>query len=166
MWQEKIPTVNSNPADVTDTVKAVIKLSIFALNELSELAKAQVYETAVIALQRGGDAQLLGNEIKSVLNCEWTKKHINTVAIKILNQGRAAITKERSVQAGIQEAKWLYAGLPCGNDPDVKNSDDCHRVLANQTFKWSVGLIVNGESTWPGLSFGCRCSSRPILPTE
>ena len=166
MWQEQIPTVNSNPADVTDTVKAVIKLSIFALKELTELAKAQVYETAVIALQRGGDAQLLSNEIKLASNSEWAKKHINAIAIKILTQGHAAITKERSLQAGIQEAKWLYAGLPCGNDLDVTNSGDCHRVMANQTFKWSVGLIVNGESAWPGLSFGCRCSSRPILPTE
>lgn len=162
-----IPTVEFNPALITDVVKCDLRTNMEKLPELNSISNfGNLYTKVLSSIQHGRDLQAL---CKALLEVGIPKTRAEEIARHLANNATSIINRERQKSLGITQAIWMYANAPCMVNPRKPTKEDlrrdaAHRKANGKCFNIEKGMYLNGKWTWPGREPGCKCSSRSVLP--
>lgn len=163
-----MPTVKFDPSTVSMSVKADLRRNIGLLDDIERKHGQQIYEAALRSILAGRDLRVLSATLMKIEG--MTKGRAAELALSLNKKATALIGRERQASLGITHAIWMCSNAPCMRDPshpvaaDVQQ-DSAHRAANGGKYEISKGLFVDSKWTWPGVEEGCKCSSRPVLPS-
>ena len=166
---QRLPTVKFDRASVTATVKANLRATIEAIEDIDRPRIEPIYRAAVEAISRGGDLHLLTNAIIELEIPGVARARAAGMARWLSRSASARISDERQAAMGVKSAKWLYSGAPC-HSGGVNASgaqlrqDAAHRAANGKVYRVGKGMLLDDKWTLPGREAGCTCVSTAIIP--
>lgn len=163
-----MPTVAFDASKVTEEIQRDIRESLLAVPEFSEEDCQRLYPAALEAVTNGRDFAVLYQAILGYDFTAMTKGRAGDITRWVVNRAMALIERERRLQLGLPRAIWIYAA-PCQRNPSNPSEDEAlqdraHQAANGQEYDIAKGMFLNGRWTFPGREWGCKCSSKSVLP--
>ncbi|MGZ3236717.1 MAG: hypothetical protein ACXU8A_05000 [Burkholderiaceae bacterium] len=161
-----VPTVKFDDSLVTEAVRNNLKAAVDSLVGIEQSYFERIYDVALKSVSAGRDLGSLYNELVAMQIVGLTKKRAAEISLYLNNVATSKIARERQLQLGITEAKWMYSGAPCvvKTKNASKEIDAAHKTANGLKYKIQDGLYLCGKWTWPGLEEGCKCIGMQIIP--
>lgn len=157
--------LKGKPKTLSDAVKSDIMSQIHSLSDVPKHERKFMVEEAIICVQSGGN---LGRLAWALGEVGIDKNRAATIARGVDRRARALQDVERQSALGFTEAIWKYSGSPCFRgclpEHEADELDSLHKNANNRKFPLNKGLLLNGSYTRPGLEWGCKCTTTPIIP--
>lgn len=163
---KSIPTVKFNRDLVTEDVQSALRDKMKEIPEFTSIPHFEgLYATILSSIQRGGDLYTACNAMKDL---GVPKKRAEQIGRYLQFNAKALIDREQEKSLGIKYAIWIHSA-PCMLDPKRPTEEDlrrdaAHRNANGKRYKVEKGLYIDGKWMWPGQEWGCKCSSRAVLP--
>jgi hypothetical protein len=166
---QRMPTVKFDTKWVTRTVLAALERDVRNLPEVTEANFEAFYVLAKRGVATGGDLHFFSTGISGLNIPGMTGQRAAQIATILWRRAHGRMDRERAADLGIARARWSYANAPCMADPhnptpEDRRRDATHKAANGKVYVIAKGLRVDGNYTWPGDEFGCKCSSRSIIP--
>lgn len=152
-----IPTVEFDPAKVTDAVKADLRQNINSLKEIGISDFDIIYDAALRSISAGRDLQILYRALTCMEG--MGRRRAKEISLSLNNKATALMQANDQERLGIDYATWLHSGAPCGS----KEQDVAHRAASGKPYLVKKGMYLAGHWTWPGREDGCKCASKPLI---
>jgi hypothetical protein len=141
---------------VTPAIEEDLRQNIEKIASIPDESREVIFKAALASIRRGRDLASLCSALRGELP-KLTRHEAGEIARSFHNKATALITRARQIESGIERAKWLYSGAPCGVE------DEHHKAANGQIYPVKEGLLINGKRSWPGCEDGCKCVSRAIV---
>lgn len=163
-----MPTVEFDASKVTEEIQKDIEESLLAVPEFSEADCQKLFPAALEAVTNGRDLAVLYQAITGSGFKAMTNGRAGDITSWVVNRAMALIERERRLQLGMHRAIWIHAA-PCQLNPSNPSEDEAlqdraHQAANGQEYDIAKGMFLNGHWTLPGREWGCKCSSKSVLP--
>ena len=142
-----------------DVMQASINQQVSLIKSIPAQYFTQVEGSVMRAVTAGYDLAPLAKEIEHHYGV--TRRRAAFIARDQVNKANATIDRTRRLELGITEAIWQHSHA--GEVPRPR-----HLAFHGKRYDIAKGAPVgdhNGNLVQPGEEPGCRCLSKPILPT-
>ena len=163
------PAIAFDTSCLTPTVLADLEHSVWELPEVNPQNFETFYDMALRSIASGGDLHLFSTAIMAMNIEGLTGQRAAQISMHLWFRVKEMIDRERKVDLGITQARWVYSNAPCMVNPakptpaDLKRNA-AHKAANGMLYAIADGLMLNGKRSWPGRERGCRCTSRSLIP--
>lgn len=164
----EMPTFEFEASKVTEGIQRDIKESLLDAPEFSEADCQKLFPAALEAVTKGRDLYVLSQAISTSGFPAMTKGRASEISLWVVNQAMALVTRDQQLKLGQHRAIWLHAA-PCQLNPSKPSGgnvlqDKTHLAANGQEYDVAKGMLLNGRWTMPGREWGCKCTSKSVLP--
>lgn len=141
----------------TDLMAATVHENVALIKSIPQHALLQVEGAVMRSVQAGRDLAPLAKFINHQYGV--TKRRAALIARDQNNKATGAMTRERQLELGLEEAIWQHSAA--GKEPRPT-----HVKMNGKKFKIAKGMwdAAEGRYVHPGELINCRCTARPIVP--
>ncbi len=142
---------------MNDILQATIAENVGLIKSIHTAYFEQVQTIVMQAVKNGRDMNYIKKELVDRFRVSERKAKI--IARDQTNKAMQAISRARSLEAGIQEATWVHI-------PGAKTSRETHKHFDGKPFDLNKGMYDKDVNKWvmPGELINCNCRFKLILP--
>lgn len=145
-----------NTRAVNDVLQSLIIEQTNLITSIPAQYMAEVQGLVMRSVREGRDMGFLTQKLEE--RYDITRRRAITISRDQANKGTESITRVRNKALGITHGIWMHRS-------GSKKPRQSHVEANGKEFDLSVGLMVDGESIFPGEMINCHCTYRPVLPT-
>ncbi len=144
-------------APMRDALQASIGENVGLIKSIPGKYLEQVEGIVMRSYSAGRDLATMTEELKALY--PKASDRATLIARDQSNKANAVVNRTRQLELGISEAIWMHSHGGKEPRPD-------HVAANGKRYKIAEGCYISGEYIQPGQLINCRCTSRPILPTN
>jgi len=141
---------------VRDAFSASLTENVGLIRSIPEKYLQQVEGIVMRSYSSGRDLETMVKELRELYPAAAGRAEL--IARDQSNKANADVNRIRQMELGITEAIWMHSHAGKNPRPD-------HVAANGKRYKIAEGCKISGKFIQPGEEIGCRCTSRPILPT-
>lgn len=142
---------------MNDILQATIAENVNLIKTIHTAYFEQVQTIVMQGVKNGRDMDYIRKELVERFRISERKARI--IARDQTNKAMQAISRARSLEAGIQEATWVHI-------PGAKMSRETHKHFDGKKFNLNKGMFDKDVNKWvmPGELINCNCRFKLVLP--
>jgi SPP1 gp7 family putative phage head morphogenesis protein len=106
---------------------------------------------------QGRDLETMVKDLKALY--PKASHRAELIACDQSNKANSVVQRTRQLELGIESGVWMHSHA--GKEPRQS-----HVAANGKVFRIKEGCFIDGEYIFPGEKIFCRCTWRPILPTN
>lgn len=138
-----------------EAVKAAITENVALIRSVAQQHLQHVEVLVAQSVAAGRDVGELAQALEE--RYDLTRRRAAFIARDQNNKATAVIARARQLDLGLEQAIWMHSGG--GKEPRPS-----HLAFSGKIYSVRDGVILDGETCWPGTQPNCRCVCRPVIP--
>ena len=134
------------------------RAQVLASDYLSILGVQDANEFSALVVEAKRDLQSIA--VAAELRYGLKPPTVGRLALFLANLASARSQQRRQLDLGITKCIWLVSS--CGRASGDPNAG--HLLFSGQEFDPSIGMRTEGQYILPGVSVGCTCVSKSVIP--
>lgn len=137
--------------------KQVAKLvadNVGLIRSISAVYAEQVSDVVMDSVKRGRDLKSLSDALEDRFGVSRSRAEL--IALDQNNKATAGIDKQRKLDCGITQSKWIHTGA--GQDPRPD-----HAAAHGTIYETEQGCLISGKYIQPGEEIRCHCVAAGVI---
>ncbi|WP_182356673.1 hypothetical protein [Komagataeibacter europaeus] len=160
--QAKATAIKAKP--YSEKVLREIRRQVAGLIDVPKDEQTFISDEMIAAMQEGGNMHRMCWALEEI---GISRERVVEIAQGIHGSAKSLENIERQREAGVLEADWAHSGGKCfvrfPDDKEGEAKNALHQAANGKRFNITKGLLIDGRWTFPGVEWGCKCTSRTIL---
>ncbi|MEG2172365.1 MAG: phage minor head protein [Desulfovibrionaceae bacterium] len=145
-----------NTRAVNDVLQSLVIEQTNLIKSIPQVYMGEVQALVMRSVREGRDMGFLTEQLETRYG--MTRKRAITISRDQTNTATESISRVRNKALGITHGVWMHRS-------GSKKPRHSHIEANGKVFDLSIGLMVDGETIFPGEKVNCHCTYRPVLPT-
>lgn len=146
--------LNLSPA-LKELLKKVAHDNVGLIKSIHTVYASKVQALVLDSVHKGRNLQSLTESLTDRFNVSLSQAKL--IAYDQNNKVTSAIERQRRLDIGIKEARWLHSGGGKTPRPD-------HLAAHNRIYDVLKGCLISGKYIHPGEEIRCGCVSAAVIP--